>query len=77
MERRVRLVVVDLCGGGDEVVIESIENAAAVFVVVVWWLMGGSVGFIGFRGGWCWFFVRINGGFLVVNGSFGGGACGG
>jgi len=36
-------VVVDLrCGGGDEVVIESIENVVAVFVVVflvvVWWL---------------------------------------
>jgi len=35
-------VVVDLCGGGDEVVIESIENATfvfvVVFVVVVWWL---------------------------------------
>jgi hypothetical protein len=39
--------------------------------------MGGSVGFIGFCGGWCWFLVRITGGFLVVNGSFGGGACGG
>ena len=35
-------MVVDLCGGGDEVVIESIENVAeifvVVFVVVVWWL---------------------------------------
>jgi hypothetical protein len=36
-------VVTDLrCGGGDEVVIESIENVAeifvVVFVVVVWWL---------------------------------------
>jgi len=36
-------------------------------------------------GGWCWFSVRIYGGFVVVNGSFGGdadaafcgGACGG
>jgi len=37
---------------------------------VWWWLMGWSVGFIGFRGVWCWFLVRINGGFLVVNGSF-------
>jgi len=69
-------VVVDLCGGGDAVVIESIKNVVAVFVVVVWWLMGGPVGFIGFRDGWCWFLVRINGGFLVVNGSFGGRACG-
>jgi hypothetical protein len=41
--------------------------------------MGGSVGFIVFRGGWCWFLVSINGGFLMVNDSFGGGgdACGG
>ena len=46
---------------------------------VWWWLMGGSVGFIVFRGGWCWFLVSINGGFLMVNDSFGGGgdACGG
>jgi hypothetical protein len=36
-------VVVDLCGGGDEVVIESIENVLAVFVVVfvvVVWRIG-------------------------------------
>lgn len=47
-------VVVDLCVGGDEVVIESIENVVVVFVVargVRWWLMRGSMEFIGFRGG--------------------------
>lgn len=31
------------------------------------------MGFIGFRGCWCCFLVWINGGFLVVNGSFSGG----
>ncbi|KEH23558.1 transmembrane protein, putative [Medicago truncatula] len=50
------------CGGG-----------SAVWWGVWWWLMGGSVGFIGFRGGGCWFLVGITGGFLEVNGgSFGG-----
>ena len=43
---------------------------------VWWWLMGRTVGFFGFRDGWCWFLMRINSGFLVVNGSFGGGVCG-
>lgn len=53
-------------GGGDEVVIESIENVLAFRCCFRggcvanrggwWWLMRGSVGSIGFRGVWCWWF---------------------
>lgn len=38
-------------------------------MVWFWMDIGGEA-----RGGWCWFLVRSNGDFVVVNGSFGGGA---
>jgi len=40
-------VMVDLHGGGDEVVIESMENVPAVFFVVVFMVVCGGVG-------WSW-----------------------